>query len=225
MNTQRGLSILAGLCIAGAAYAQSPATPDQPSSQSNVTTPQGQPTPDPGPPGSTNPSSRQPDQANPATYPAPANSGNSNPGAASSPHQRDVTSQSNGEAQTTTSPDPRAASTPHQRDTMRMAAAGTISSGMDVQSRKGKQVGTVVNVVKDSSGKPGYVVISDESGRDTAVPYSAAKHMVHGNKILVNEKRLQNAPKVPESQLQDTSNTEWQGQADSYWSKHGKKRS
>ncbi len=225
MNTPRGLSILAGLCIAGAAYAQSPPPPEQPSSQSNVTTPQGQPTPDQ-PPGSTNPSSRQPDQANPATYPAPDSSGNSNPSSASSPHQRDVTSASNSEAQpTTASPDPRAASTPHQRDTMRMAAAGSISSGMDVQSREGKQVGTVVNVVNDSSGKPGYVVIADQSGRDTAVPYSAAKHMVHGNKIVVSDKRLASAPKVPESQLQDTSNTEWQGQADSYWSKHGKKRS
>jgi hypothetical protein len=106
---------------------------------------------------------------------------------------------------------------------MRMAAAGGITSGMDVQSHQGQQVGTVIRVVNDSSGKPAYVVISDQSGSDTAVPYRAAKHMVRGGKILVDAKRLQSAPKVPESQLQDTSNTDWQGKADSYWEKRGKK--
>lgn len=106
-----------------------------------------------------------------------------------------------------------------------MAAAGGITSGMDVQSHQGKQVGTVSNVVNDASGKPAYVVISDQSGSDTPIPYRAVKHMVRGNKIVVDAKRLQSAPKVPESQLQDTSNTAWQGKADSYWEKRAKKHS
>ena len=104
-----------------------------------------------------------------------------------------------------------------------MAAGGSIESGMSVESREGKQVGTVSNVVNDSSGKPKYVVISESSGSNTAVPYMTAKHMLHSNKIVVDEKRLQDAPKVPESQLQDTSKTEGQSKADSYWEKHGKK--
>ncbi|HET9390389.1 MAG TPA: PRC-barrel domain-containing protein [Steroidobacteraceae bacterium] len=218
MNTLKGLSILAGLSLAGAAYAQSPTMPpDQPNS---ATTPQGQPPANQDP--AANPPTHQPDQANPQTYPAPPNSGNTNPSSASSPHQRDLTSQSSGEAQTNQNPDPTGASTPHQRGAMRMAAAGGIASGMDVQSHDGKQLGTVTSVVKDSSGKPAYVVIADQSGSDTAMPYMAAKHMVKGNKLMVDQKRLQNAPKVPESQLQDTSNTSWQGKADSYWKRHGK---
>ena len=72
--------------------------------------------------------------------------------------------------------------------------------------------------------KTGLEVCRDlrQSGNDTAMPYMAAKHMVKGNKLMVDQKRLQNAPKVPESQLQDTSNTSWQGKADSYWKRHGK---
>jgi len=223
MNTLKGLCILAGLSLAGAAYAQSPTTPpDQPNS---ATTPQGQPMPDQPMPNqnpAANPPTRQPDQANPQTYPAPQTSGNSSPSAASSPHQRDLTSKGSAEAQTNENPDPSGASTPHQKNAMRMAAAGNITSGMDVQSHEGKQLGTVTNVVNDSSGKPAYVVIADQSGNDTAMPYRAAKHMVKGNKLMVDSMRLQNAPKVPESQLQDTSNTSWQGKADSYWGKRGK---
>lgn len=221
MNTLKGLCILAGLSLAGAAYAQTPTTPpDQPNS---ATPPQGQPMPNQDP--AANSSTRQPDQANPETYPAPQSSGNSSPSSASSPHQRDLTSQPGSEAQTNQNPDPAGASTPHQKGAMRMAAAGSITSGMDVQSHQGRQLGTVTNVVNDSSGKPAYVVIADQSGSNTAVPYMAARHMVRGNKLTVDPQRLQNAPKVPESQLQDNSNTSWQGKADSYWGKHGKKRS
>jgi hypothetical protein len=215
MNTVKGLTIVAGLCLAGAAFAQTQTTPDQPTAGGSMTDPASQAMP-----GSANPNAQPPDQANPATYPAPANSGNSDPSSASSPHQRSVTSDDANEQAATQSPDPSAASTPHQRDTVRTAVAEkmtTFSPGMGVQTRAGKDLGTVSDVVSDSSGQPAYVVIADENGRDTAIPYAAARNMVHGTKLIVDGQRLKSAPKVPESQLEDKSNTNWQGKADSYW--------
>jgi hypothetical protein len=196
MNTSWTLSLAAILFVAGSACVQAQATPGQggqgpadslPPGSPAATSPQAMP--DPG-----RQAASVPDQANSATYPAPATRGNS---------------------------DSNSASSPHQPDSMRSAAARPeiISSGMDVQSKTGEPVGTVLDVVPSATGNPAYVVIADQSGSNTAVPYIAARKMVHDNKVIVDTKRLQNAPKVPQSQLQDRSNKEWQGKADSYWGK------
>jgi hypothetical protein len=58
--------------------------------------------------------------------------------------------------------------------------------------------------------------------RLTAVPYSIARHMVHGSRIVVDAKQLRGAPKVAESQLQNPSNAAWKGVADSYWASQAK---
>jgi PRC-barrel domain len=117
---------------------------------------------------------------------------------------------------------------PQQRSVMRSATVGSgaqqVTSGMDVQSHAGQKLGTVADVVKGSSGDPTYVVIADQTGRDTAVPYSVARHMVQGTNIVIDDKRLQSAPKVPESQLQNPSITTWKAAADSYWSKQAKEQ-
>jgi hypothetical protein len=115
---------------------------------------------------------------------------------------------------------------PQQPSVMRSAKVGSgtqqVTSGMDVQSRTGQKLGTVADVVKGSSGDPAYVVIADQTGSDTAVPYSVVRHLVHGSNIVIDDKRLQGAPKVPESQLQNPSITSWKSVADSYWSKQPK---
>jgi hypothetical protein len=82
--------------------------------------------------------------------------------------------------------------------------------------------GTVAGVVKASSGDPVYIVIADQAGSDTAVPYSVERRMVHGNTIVVDDKQLQSAPKVSESQLQNSANSAWKGVAEGYWSKQAK---
>jgi PRC-barrel domain len=146
-----------------------------------------------GPPGTVSPN--QPDQANPSTYPA-------------------------------TGSTPGSLQKPRQHSAMRSATVGKgaqqITSGMDVQSRTGQPLGTVADVIKASSGDPAYIVIADESGSDTAVPYSVARHMVRGSRIVVDDKQLRSAPKVPESQLQNPSSAAWKGIADNYWASQPK---
>ncbi len=161
MNNAKGLSVLAGWCLAGVALAQTPpATP-----------PSGATPAPPGAPASALPGT--PDQANPATYPSAR------------------------------------------------APDSHISNGMNVQSRSGQQVGTIVNIVADASGRPGYVVIAEASGATTAIPYPQARQMVRGTRIVVDEKRLRAAPKVPQTRLLNPQDTGWQQEADRYWKQGG----
>jgi hypothetical protein len=196
MNKLRALGTVVWSCLAGAAYAQAQTTPDQPAPDGSTSSPATEG--NRGSPSLVSPPPSAPDQANSATYPAPT---------------RSV---------------PGSLQKPHQHSAMRSATVGggaeQITSGMDVQSRTGQQLGTVADVVKASSGDPAYIVIADQSGSDTAVPYSIARHMVHGNRIVVDDKQLQSAPKVPESQLQNASNAAWKGLADSYWTRQAKDR-
>jgi hypothetical protein len=211
MSMQSGFSIIALACLAGAAYGQQ----TQPGQPDPTTTPT-QPMPVQPLPSQANPAT--PDQANPATYPAPADAGNSDPSSASSPHQRDLTSHRGSESAPGQNGDNRSATSAHQRTTLRTASLSQPASGMDVQTRTGQPLGTVVNIINDSTGRPGYVVIADTNGHETAVPYGPARQMLQGNAIVMDAQRLEKAPKVPESQLQNSASTEWQGKADSYWS-------
>jgi hypothetical protein len=112
-----------------------------------------------------------------------------------------------------------------------MAAAGSggdVSNGMPVQTRSGESLGTVVSVVPGSSGdtQSGYVVIGESSGgggNATPVPYSAAASHVQNGKLVMERSRLEKAPKIQQSQVQDSSNTSWQSKVDRYWGKghHG----
>jgi hypothetical protein len=112
---------------------------------------------------------------------------------------------------------------PSQPSAIRSATVGggarQISPGMDVQSRAGQRLGTVADVVKTDSGGPAYIVIADQSGSDTAVPYSVARHMIQGKRIVVEDQQLHGAPKVSGSQLRNPANTTWKSLADDYWSK------
>jgi len=203
MGTLRHFSMLAALSLAAGAYAQTQATQDPTDSQSTA-------------PSSQSPSSSQ-------SYPSSQSSQTSqdtNPNAASSPHQRDVTSQSTTEAPANANPDPSAASSPHQQGATRMAEAGrtgNVSSGMDVQTQSGEQLGTVVDIIPGSTGEAGYVVIATAGGKATPVPYSTASSMVYNNKLVMDKSRLEKAPKV--KQGEDRSSKAWQKKADSYWGK------
>src|ERR1700743_3869304 len=89
-----------------------------------------------------------------------------------------------------------------------------IASGMDVKSKSGATLGKVADVIKASSGKPAYIVIADQSGNDSAVPYSIARHMVHGNSVVIDDAQLRGAPKVPGDQLRSPTQTGWKSAAD-----------
>jgi uncharacterized protein YrrD len=100
-----------------------------------------------------------------------------------------------------------------------------VTSGMDVQSNSGEPIGAVVDIVLDPTGEPAYVVVATPTGSAAAVPYSTANSMVHNNKMVMDRSKLENAPKVQQSQLQDQSNTSWQGKSDKYWGSKGSMRS
>jgi hypothetical protein len=209
MNTLRLVSIAAALGLASAAYAQN-------QSQDQTTSPS---------------SSQQ------------QSTESSDPSAASSPHQQETTrGTTHGEktpappsGQTgTSSADPSAASSPHQKEATgekgdsRMSSANTGAGattggepqviGLEVITPAGEPLGAVVDVVMDSSGAPAYAVITS-AGKATAVPYSTASAMVHDNAIVMDQSKLQGAPKVEKGAWRDSSSKEWQSDADRYWGK------
>jgi len=157
-------------------------------------------------------------------------SGSSDPSAASSPHQRDATtapSQKPETPATETSTDPSAASSPHQQETMRTAEAGGLGAkdaaqtqivGIEVISPSGDSLGSVIDAVKDPTGAPSYVVISSPKG-NTAVPYTTAASMVHDNAIVIDQSKLNSAPKVRQGAWKDASSKSWRTESDRYWSK------
>ncbi len=89
--------------------------------------------------------------------------------------------------------------------------------GMEVRSPAGQVLGTVIDVVADKSGAPGYVVISTGTDTATAVPYDAVSARVRNGKVLMDRTKLQNSPQVAQSDLHDKANTKWRQQADTYW--------
>src|SRR4051812_24271113 len=93
-----------------------------------------------------------------------------------------------------------------------------VTNGTRVQTSDGEQIGTVRNFVPDPrTGRLGYVLIARHSAPDTAVPYPAIFEAVHDGRIVLERSQLERAPAVRESQIKNSSNTEWQEQADEYW--------
>jgi hypothetical protein len=94
---------------------------------------------------------------------------------------------------------------------------GGISAGSIVQTPAGEPVGRVRDIVPDANtGEPAYIVISLRSG-NTAVPYPTVAPMFQNGHIVLDRARLESAPRVSDSQLQDNSEVEWKKQADRYW--------
>ena len=89
--------------------------------------------------------------------------------------------------------------------------------GMEVRSPTGQALGTVIDLVADKSGAPGYVVISTGADTATAVPYDAVSTRVREGKVIMDRTKLQNSPQVVQSDLHDKANTKWRQQADTYW--------
>ena len=189
MNRHLAFAVAAALAFGGPADAQTPTTPTQSGTGTSAT---GTAT---STPGMINPQATDPSTATPSTVsPPPA----------------------------PTTPASQSSSRPHEGPTRRAEAGmaqgmSNINAGMGVQSTAGEPIGTVKDVVPNRSGEPGYVLIVTPSGGRTAVPYSTVSSMTHGGKIVLDRARLEGAPQVKDSQLQDRSNTTWQRQADQYW--------
>jgi hypothetical protein len=88
--------------------------------------------------------------------------------------------------------------------------------GLPVESSKGEQLGSVVDIVRDKAGKPTYAVVAIDT-EATAVPYDRALGMIHGDKVIMSQSKLAAAPKVKQSEWLDQTHSSWRKDADSYW--------
>jgi hypothetical protein len=89
--------------------------------------------------------------------------------------------------------------------------------GLPVETAKGEQLGSVVDIVRDkSSGKPTYAVVAIDTDT-TAVPYDTAAAMIHDGKVIMSPTKLASAPKVKQSEWLDETKSGWRSQADRYW--------
>src|ERR1700722_18028263 len=120
---------------------------------------------------------------------------------------------------TTPTPNPEldGASTAPRTGAMRIAATGSVASGMQVKSPSGDVLGRVASIVPSDSNRDGYVVIADLQGVAVPVPYRAASAMVHNDTLVIDESRLANAPKVQQYQAEDGPSDVWERKADGYW--------
>ncbi|MFL6618906.1 MAG: PRC-barrel domain-containing protein [Povalibacter sp.] len=92
--------------------------------------------------------------------------------------------------------------------------------GASVVNPSGTAIGKVVDVVFDSVSQPSYVVIASETG-SAAVPYSVASSMKSGDKVVMDQARLNSAPKVKNGEWRSPSGKSWQQDANKYWQKGG----
>jgi sporulation protein YlmC with PRC-barrel domain len=88
--------------------------------------------------------------------------------------------------------------------------------GAAVVSSANARLGEVVDVVFDAADQPAFVVIESQ-GKSVAMPYAAASSMKKADKIVVDQSRLQAAPKLADGAWRDESNTRWKQESARYW--------
>lgn len=88
--------------------------------------------------------------------------------------------------------------------------------GAQVVSESDAQLGSVVDVVLDGKGQPAFVVIESKNNT-AAVPYSAASSMMKGDKFVVDQRKLERAPKVKQGEWRSQSSGTWKSDAAKYW--------
>jgi hypothetical protein len=89
--------------------------------------------------------------------------------------------------------------------------------GLPVETSAGQQLGSVVDIVRDKSGKPTYAVVAIDTDT-TAVPYDTALGMVRNDKVIMSPAKLSAAPKVKQSEWLDQTHSSWRAESDRYWS-------
>ena len=114
----------------------------------------------------------------------------------------------------------------------RVADAGTRASvsapqtsklvGMKVQTASGDSLGQIKHVVIDKSGQTSYAVIAygatvGAAGKQTAVPWAAVSPMIQGDKLVMDQSQLEQAPVLSSSRKLDPSSGTWSRDANVYW--------
>ena len=85
-----------------------------------------------------------------------------------------------------------------------------------ISEKKQAPVGRVVDVVFSASNQPEFVVI-ESAGKTVAVPYSVANANMSANKIMIDESRLQAAPKVKQGEWRSKTEGTWKKDSTRYW--------
>src|ERR1700732_3923250 len=114
--------------------------------------------------------------------------------------------------------------TQHLRDpvsSLRVADAGPSESvtgteapklvGMKVQTASGDSLGQIKHVVIDKSGQTSYAIIAygATAGKQTAVPWAAVSPMIQGDKLVMDQSQLEQAPVLAKSQKLDPASGTW----------------
>jgi sporulation protein YlmC with PRC-barrel domain len=111
----------------------------------------------------------------------------------------------------------------------RVADAGTRASvsapqtsklvGMKVQTASGDSLGQIKHVVIDKSGQTSYAIIAygATAGKQTAVPWAAVSPMIQGDKLVMDQSQLEQAPVLAKSQKLDPASGTWSRDANVYW--------
>lgn len=110
---------------------------------------------------------------------------------------------------------PGSTSTTHGAATQRSGQRSDIV-GAAVVSSNDAPLGEVVDVVFDAANRPEFVVIQSE-GKAMAMPYSAANSMKKADKIVVDQSKLQAAPKVEEGAWRNPASNRWKQESARYW--------
>ena len=109
----------------------------------------------------------------------------------------------------------------------RLADAGTANVsvaqsskllGMNVQTASGESLGQIKNVVLDKSGQASYAVITYGAAvKQTAVPWAVVSPMIQGDKLVMDQSQLEQAPILSKGQKMDPSSGTWSRDANVYW--------
>ena len=133
--------------------------------------------------------------------------------------------QTTADTPTETASNPQTTGTDHSVPT-RLADAGSLSGaqasklvGMNVQTASGDRLGQVKEVVIDKSGQASYAVIAygPTAAKQTAVPWAAVSPMIHGDKVVMDQAQLEQAPVLSKGQKMDPSSGTWSRDANVYW--------
>jgi sporulation protein YlmC with PRC-barrel domain len=131
------------------------------------------------------------------------------------------------------SPKPISASSAQQQDAVSFPRGSGVSAasmdakwlstivGMKVETPAGMRLGTVKDVVLDGYGRATHAIVSyggmmGLGNRYTAVPWTSIAEMLHGDRLLMDQGQLENAPTLSGARP-DSANTHWRREAESYW--------
>jgi len=159
--------------------------------------------------------------------------GSTDPSAASSLPQREATSMTVPEKTTAGNAEASSASSTHQRDAVSFTRGSDASAtglsakwvsaivGMPVETAAGARLGTVKDVIVDGDGHARYAIVSyggvmGLGSRSVALPWESVGEMLQSDRLLVDERQLENAPRLAGAKP-DSTDTTWRREAEGYW--------